>query len=326
MTEINNKRDVAYRVASHAFFRADLFTSCYDKDFTMDFPTAPPGMPDHYETWEAECCFSWLNRTVRKWDVELKEFYKAKDQDLFWAIGNCDADVHWGDHDGRFISMFVLTIKVNDDHKITHLCWRTDPCKMLVAAGRKMPDFNVEDVLNDGIVKSFKGYHSLFDPEYDPICYPTGNDEVDIKKRIEMILAQHSCGIERNRYRNLPEKKELFAGFASFIPEQQMKASEKYGEEKVFSWVKLSSPWMYRDPRNKVYGTDDPHVYFAEMNCLGPGCWYGIKGETGHYHQNYLVYIRIDDQGYLTSWIEILNSINIMNSSNVDCGSFPYYY
>lgn len=49
-------------------------------------------------------------------------------------------------------------------------------------------------------------------------------------------------------------------------------------------------------------------------------------GEPSHYINNYLVYIRIDDEGYVTAWIEILNNVSIFNASNVNTGSFPYYY
>lgn len=332
MDRKERNRAIAYKIASEAFFKANLFTAYYDKDFTMDIPTAPPGMPNHYTTWEAECCFTWLNRTVRKWDVSLSEFYGSENPDLFWAIGDCDADVHWGDHDGHFASMFALKIILSEEGKVRYLSWRSDPSEMLVAAGRERPPFDVEKALTQEEVKNYKWFHSLVNLKQESIPYPLGNHPEEIKERIQIILDQHSCGVDRERYRKLPRNEKAFKGNGCMVPKQQTEAAIKHKDEivgginAVFAWVKQSSPWMYRDPRNIVYATDDPHVYFAEMNCHGPGCWCGIEGKTGHYHQDYLVYIRVDDQGYLTSWYEILNNVNILNASNVNMGSFPYYY
>jgi len=326
------RKKIARIIASDAFFKAELFTRYYAADFTMDIPTAPPGMPNHYDTWEAETCFTWLNRTVRKWNVTLKEFYGSKDHDgLFWAIGEIDADVHWGDHDGRFASMSVLKIVVSQEGKVEYLSWRADPSEMLVAAGRKRPEFDVETAITKLDMNQYQWFRSLVHFDKEPVEYPAGNSKQDKESRIQMIIDQHSCGVDRERYRKLPRREE-FKGGGIFIPKQQLEATERHIDEKtgginrVFAWVKVSSPWMYRDPRNRVYATDDPHVYFAEMNCHGPGCWYGIEGKTGHYHQNYLVYMRVDDEGYLTSWYEILNNINILNASNISMESFPYYY
>ena len=75
MPNIEKRRKTAEKVAGTAFFKADLFAACYADEITMDVPSAPPGMPNHFDTWDTERCFEWLNRTVRRWDSEVKEFY-----------------------------------------------------------------------------------------------------------------------------------------------------------------------------------------------------------------------------------------------------------
>lgn len=323
---------IAHLIASKPFYRHDLFTKYYSYDFTMDFPNAPSGMPNHYDTWQAERCFMWLNRTVKKWQTKLLEFYHTPQTNIYWAIGECEAEVHWGDNDGHFESNIYLKIELNDECQIKYLSLRVDPIEMLVAAGRKRADFDVEKAISKIDFSNFQSYHSLVDIDYVPLKKADSMSKEDIDLRIQYILDQHSCGVEREKYRHVVYQRNDFIGYGKFVPKQQEQAEMNHqndkvnGLNKVLAWVKMSSPWMYRDPRNKVYPTNDPHIYFAEMNAHGPGCWKSIAGEVGHYKNEYLVYIEIDDQGYLKRWIEVLNSMNILNSSNVVFESFPYYY
>ena len=53
--EINAR--TAKLIAESAFWNGPIFTKYFTDDFTMDIPSAPPGMPNHYSTWEAERCF-----------------------------------------------------------------------------------------------------------------------------------------------------------------------------------------------------------------------------------------------------------------------------
>lgn len=328
MTQKELNCAAARRIAEAPFWRADLFTKYYAPDFTMEVPTAPPGMPNYFSTWEAERCFEWLNRTVRAWDVKLEKFYSSPDPDLFWAIGSCDADVCWGDHDGRFSSLCFLKLVVHEG-KVKHLSWRMDANAMLEAAGRKRPPFDI--AMDDPRVQAFKPWRSIFYPYKVTESPAEGDSPEAVWQRTQDNFGQNVCGAERERFRALETKADGFEGWAWFVPQEQTELTEKLraeqGGDPINAWVKTSSPWMYRDPRGKVYATDDPHVYFGEMNSYGPGCWlcHG-QGQNGHYHQTYLMIMRVDDAGRLAEWKEVLSPINIYQSAAIEIPSFPYYY
>lgn len=325
------KRIIAQTIASSAFFLPELFTHYYSLDFIMDCPNAPFGMPAHFNTWQAERCFCWLNRTVRNWKVELKEFYATPNTDYYWAICHYDANVHWGDHDGRFVSDAYLKIAVNENEKVYYLSWRIDPMAMLTAAGKPLPDFDVEKALERFDKENFSFYHSPIKLNNDQYIPPTGDSKEEIAERVKIVLDQHFCGINRDSYRQIPETSDIQKE-AIFLPIQQVEVSIRHQNEKVkginpvFAWVKQSSPWMYRDPRNKIYCTDDPQVFFIEMNNHGPGCFENLAGKTGHYQNEYLVYLRVDEKGYLKQWNEILCAASVYCCANIDVISFPYYY
>lgn len=333
MTQREQNRKTALLIANNPFWKTELFTKYYAADFTMDIPTAPPGMPSRYNTWEAERCFAWLNWSVRKWQVTLKEFYgsPAESFDTYWAIGRIHADVCWGEHNGIFESDSYMKICFKNG-KVNYLSWRMDPVAMLLAAGRKRPSFDVEQVVTTYDFSDVKPWKSLYTYHQEYSLPSQGNDDQGIKERLFYNLEQHRCGIEREKYRQCETQTEDYQGDGYFIPQQQCDAAEAHKDEWVggrpivLAWVKASSPWMYRDPRNKVYATDDAHIYFAEMNNHGPGCWIGVGQPNGHYHQDYLVYIRVDEYGRICEWKEILNAVNIFNSSAIVMESFPYYY
>lgn len=330
MTQKELNRVVARKIAENAFWKADLFTRYYAADFTMDIPTAPPGMPNHYTTWEAERCFEWFNRSVKSWNVELEEFYGSPGPERFWAFGHCGGDVHWGDHDGHFWTKFILQIEF-DHGKVNYLSWRMDPVAMLEAAGRDRPEFNM--ALDDPRVRKFQPWHSIFSYEEVTQRPASGDSKEAILQRRSDNLEQFRCGVEREKYRTLETRGEEELGGAWFVPKEQSDAEKAHAYESVgglnpvFAWVKTHSPWMYRDPRGRIYETDDPNVFFGEMDSHGPGSFGNSSGgERGHYHQNYLMYIRMDDNGRLVVWEEFLSTVNIYNSAAIKMQSFPYYY
>lgn len=71
-----HNREIAEKIASVPFWRQEYFPKYFSEQFTMDFPSAPPGMPNHYDVWEAERCFEWLNRTIRAGTADWKNFMR----------------------------------------------------------------------------------------------------------------------------------------------------------------------------------------------------------------------------------------------------------
>ncbi len=348
MTQKELNTITAKKVAASAFWNGDIFARYFADDFTMDIPSAPPGMPNYYSTWEAERCFEWLNRSVRSWDCEVREFYTTPNYaGLFWAIGQGEGDVFWGEHDGHLSTAYYLKIEFSGT-KISHISWRLDGFAMLRAAGRE-PDIHyfrvpeTESMLTGNENPGFEV--NLYSPEIDAYVEShkfnyQGKDaaEVDmidrspeaVAARIQRNLAQYVCGVEREKYRKLESCSPSYKNGAIFLGEIPMPDAAPDRLEELMArrwgWAKVCSPWMYRDPRGKICQTDDPHVYFAEMNCHGSGAWETCGVKIGHYKQDYLLYLRFDDAGRVEIYDEILSAVNVLNSVGAPIVNFPYYH
>lgn len=341
--QINEK--IARMVAESSFWNGEIFCRYFASDFTMDIPTAPVGMPNHYSTWEAERCFEWLNRSVRCWESTIKEFYTTPDPDQFWVHGVQKGEVFWGEHDGELETDFFMRIEFKNG-KVSYISWRFHPWTWLLAAGKryhshttKLPlkedgsiDTYNEDFLIDLNDPEILAY--LKDPRFGQIPVTEKNeglkkDEDSIEKRRQINIYQFAGGVDRDLYRKLETLSEDYEKYAYFVGEAYPKEGgiEDAGKDPVlFAWNKVCSPWMYRDPRSRFYPTDDPKTVFVEMNAHGPGCWWTKNVRIGHYKQDYLVRLILDDLGRLVRFEEIANPVNGLNSTASQIDNFPYYH
>jgi hypothetical protein len=349
--------DIAKQVASAPFWRQDIFASLFSDDFTMDFTFAPPGMPTHFDTWEGERCFEWLNRTVRSWDVKLEEFYGTPPwgsspfggsgatcatpvPGVFWAVGERGGDVFWGGRDGHFHSKFFMRIELAGG-KVTYIKIWMDPLAFLRAAGREVPRYAMD--IYDPKVDEYIAEHP--EVKHFGATYGAAGQGADldmapgaVAARRENNLRSFICGEEREKYRKLETFAPGFRGGAWFAPMEMPEGvgmgtdqlMDDHGvpphlEQRMQAWVKASSPWMYKHPRGRVFATDDVNVWFVEMNGHGPARWRGNGYDYGHYHQPYLLIAKFDEAGRLTVRDEVLNPVNKYNCVNISLPSFPYY-
>lgn len=333
---------IARLVANSPFWNNQIFCRYFADDFTMDIPNAPLGMPNHYDTWEAERCFEWLNRTVRKWESEIVKFYPTPDANVFWIQGNQKGDVFWGENDGKLDTEFFMRIEFRCG-KVSYISWRFHTWSWLAAAGKRYHTHvrNLPVDENGKVDEYNKGF--LITPDdpdiqayYDNPAFgiiPHGKAEVKIDDSKEAIyqrrqinIYQFASGVERDEYRHKEVLSENYKKQAYFVggisPEEQMDSDN---DPILFAWNKVCSPWMTRDPRSQFYPTDDPNVYFVEMKAHGPGCWRANGVKVGHYKQDYLVRITLDDMGRLVRFEEIANPINGLNSTGAQIDNFPYY-
>ncbi len=341
--QINER--IARKIAESAFWRGEIFCRYFTDDFTMDIPTAPPGMPNHYSTWEAERCFEWLNRSVRSWRSEIIEFYPTPDPNLFWVHGKQKGEVFWGENDGCLETDFFMKIEFRNG-KIFYLSWRFHPWAWLLAAGKryhshvlKLPEdengnidrFN-EDFLIDINDPEILAY--MRGPCFGEIPHGENDPGLDVSKeavaeRRQINIYQFAAGVLRDEYRHKEVLNKDYRKAAFFVGDPYPKkegVGDTDNDPRLFAWNKVCSPWMYRDPRSRFYPTDDPNVFFVEMNAHGPGCWKTKKVKTGHYHQDYLVRLTLDDQGRLVRFEEIANPVNGLNSTGSQIDNFPYYH
>jgi len=337
---------LAKKIAESAFWNGEIFCRYFTDDFTMDIPTAPIGMPNHYSTWEAERCFEWLNRSVRRWNSEIIEFYPTPDPNLFFVHGKHSADVFWGEQDGHLESDYFMRIRFRNG-KVEYLNWRFHTWAWLLAAGKRAHNHYLKpeteekgntDDYNKGFIIDLND-PDILDYMQNPI-YSAGepkgkkDETLDsskeaINQRRQTNIYQFACGVDRDKYRYLESLSEdyhkgaFFTGEA-YPSEENLEADMK--NPAMFAWNKVCSPWMYRDPRNEFFPTDDPNVIFVEMHAHGPGCWRANGIKTGHYKQDYLVRLTLDDLGRLVSFEEIAAPVNGINSTGSDIDNFPYYH
>lgn len=340
MTEKEKNQQIARRLLSAAFWRAEYFPEFFSEDFTMDFPSAPPGMLNHFDVWESERCFEWLKRTVKSWSVELEEFYSTPDAGQFWAIGICRGEVHWGDQDNHFQSKFFARMELHNGRANYIKGWM-DTLAFLRAAGLAIPEI-IKDIYNPRINDFLTNMPKRFRKEKVPGTVDMSEEA--IAKRLADNLKQNVCGVEREKYRKAETMNPFYKRGAWFIPDRQPYTTtvsdfdrsimsngdvEAQAPEKIrpniFAWVKLSSPWMYRDTRGINFPTDDPLAFFAEMHSNGPACWLGNGCEHGHYHQEYLMVLKFDEAGRELIRDEVICPMNKYNSTNISLPSFPYY-
>ena len=336
--ELNSQ--IARIIAENPFWNGAIFTKYFADDFTMDIPTAPPGMPNHYSTWEAERCFEWLNRSVRKWESSIVNFYPTPDSNLFWVEGIQSGETFWGETDGSLVTKFFLKIQFRNG-KVSYLNWRFHAWSWLIAAGKRIHGHCISLPTDEnGIVDEFDKDFVIDINDPDIIAYlnhPTfgevpkpNHTTLDMSReaiyqRRQINFYQFACGYYREQYRQIETLAPDYQKIAYFTDVPYQKEID-VNDDYLFAWNKVCSPWMYRDPRSKFYITDDPNVMFVEMNAHGPGCWRTTKVKVGHYKQDYLVRLTVDDEGRLLKFEEIANPVNGLNSSATEIPSFPYYH
>jgi hypothetical protein len=340
---------VAKCIATEPFYHNEIFCRYFVDDFTMEVPSAPPGMPTYFSTWEAERCFEWLNRSVREWEGSIVKFYPTPDADIFWVESQIDADVFWGEQDGHFSSESFMRIEFLNG-KVKFIKWYFNTWAMLMAAGKRVhshcltlpkDEDGKEDRFNEDFLINLSAPEIdqyMSNPAFGDYLVGDGNDEVvseeskeEIYRRRQINIYQFAAGIYREECRHMEILSPDYKKNALFVtmPGEKDPIADAESEEEArrfFAWNKLCSPWMYRDPRSKFYPTDDPNVFFLEMNAHGPGCWRTRSVTTGHYKENYLVRLTVDDVGRLVSFEEILVPINQLNSTGSEVPNFPYYH
>lgn len=344
-TQKERNTKVAKLIAGSAFWNGAVFTRHFTDDFTMDIPSAPPGMPNHYSTWEAERCFEWLNRSVRKWISEILEFYPTPDADVFWVHGKQSGDVFWGDQDGSLETHFFMRIEFRNG-KIAYLNWRFHTWAWLLAAGKRYHSHvlslpadekgNVDEYnkgflidLEDPDIQAYLDRPSFGEIPVGQSASEFSDAQEEIYKRRQVNIYQFAAGVERDVYRSRESLNEKYKKFAYFVGDPyplEDGINDAEMSPGMFAWNKVCSPWMYRDPRSKFYPTDDPNVIFVEMNAHGPGCWRANSVTIGHYKQDYLVRLILDDLGRLVRFEEVASPINGLNSTGSEIDNFPYYH
>lgn len=312
-----NKR-VAAQFITSPYWQSE-YRNLFSDSYHFDFPSAPPGMPQHFENGEVENYMEWMARSVKRWDVELEELHGVQnDTTTFWAVGWVDADVYWGLTDGHFRSKFIARIHVADQ-RVRYMKLMMDPLKFLDAAGRTYPLFRMDltdPEIDEMLAQDASNPHSKAEDASD--------GATDIGGRIQGSLDAFRVPDYWAAISHDATYSDQLDAYVWFLPPEMDATYSPEELARVNAWSVLSCPEIDFHPSGLSWKADDADIYFCEYYCKGFTRWLGNHVD-GRYRNHYFYILRMNDRGEIAVCEEFLNPINKMNSINVSVPSFPYY-
>lgn len=310
-------RTVVDRYLTQEYWRPeyrDLFT----EDFVLDLPSAPPGMPQHMDAFDARQYREWLERTVSNYRSEVSEVYGTPDPEVFWAVRDVSCDVRWSREAGRFSSRIFSRIELKQG-RLAYIKNNWNPLAFLYAVHAQVPVFRMD----------------LQDPRIDAYLQrsqeaPAPEEELDrspeaVRRRIQNNLDAFRSGDYFYALKHIATYAPNYESKVWFLPPEMQESYPPEMMDRVEAWTSLSCPKIDFDTAGRYWATDDPHVYFCEYMCWGRVDWLG-NNAPGHYRNRYFYVLRFDDLGRIACCEEVLNPINKFNSIGVSIPSFPYYF
>lgn len=297
------------------------YQGLFAEDFVLDLPSAPPGMPQHLDAFDARQYREWLARTVTNYTSAVKEAYGTPDPNQFWAVRTVDCDVKWSKQPGHFTSMIFSRIELRNG-KLAYIknCW--NPLAFLYAIGADVPVFRMDmaDPRIDAFIKNNPA------PAEDAAAAELDMSPEAVQQRIKNNLDAYRSG----DYFDALANKAVFApnheSHVWFLPPEMKEEYPQEMMERVEAWTCVSCPKIDFDEAGTYYPTDDPRIYFCEYMCWGDVDWVGNNAPGAHYRNRYFYILRFDDAGRISCCEEVLNPINKFNSIGVSIPSFPYYF
>lgn len=295
------------------------YNRLFAEDFVLDLPSAPPGMPQHLDAFDARQYRQWLSRTVTHYQSDVQEVYGTPDPNLFWAVREVRCDVTWGRSPGQFSSRIFSRIELRDG-KLSYIKNNWNPLAFLYAVHAQVPIFRMD--LEDPRLDEFIRTH--------PAAAPAPEQQLDsspeaVRRRIQNNLDAFRCGDYFYALEHIATFAPNHDSKVWFLPPEMKESYPPEMMERVEAWTSVSCPKIDFDPAGEYWATDDPHVYFCEYMCWGDVDWVG-NNTPGHYRNRYFYILRFDDLGRIACCEEVLNPINKFNSIGVSIPSFPYYF
>lgn len=290
-----------------------------DERFTLELPFAPPGMVQYPCRGQVHAHKTWMGNTVSNWTVNVERIFAPKDpaSGVYFAVYTVTADTRWGGAALPYRNRHIDRVTVKDG-KVTNLREWFNPLEWLRAAGREIPLFRVEIPWQD--VPKYREMREKREREaveYD--CSPEAV-QARMEQNVRAFLASTSAenhqtfdsptNYDRTVFWLPPEMKEHVEG-------------DEVDQMEAWTWDSMHS-WQLMDDA-VAYETDDPKCWFFETGGYGQVSWLGNDSDGG-YHNRYLKYMEMDDQGFIIKYGEYVNPINKFNSINKSIPSFPWLY
>ena len=318
MTQKEENRRLAELYLQKEYWKPE-HKELFRPDFVLDLPSAPPGMPQHLDAFDARQYREWLDRTVTNYDSELMELYGTPDPDMFWGIRRVKCDVNWGREPGTFESVIFSRIEFRDG-RFSYIKNNWNPFAFLYAVHADVPIFRM-DLQDPRIDEYLKNAPAPADVK----AVKLDDSPEAIAKRIQNNLDAFRCPDYFWALENMATFAPEHDSIVWFLPPEMKETYPPEMMDRVEAWTALSCPKIDFDEAGRYWATDDPHVYFAEYMCWGEVDWVG-NNSPGHYRNRYFYVLRFDDLGRISCCEEVLNPINKMNSIGVSIPTFPYYF
>ena len=308
-----------YRKVLAAPYWEPQYAELFAPECTLEFPYAPPGMPQYFSGVERPIHFDWLARTTKDWNFfEIEDYGAPEDTDIFWMMrkGTCLAS--WaGLRDREFYTRYILKITIHDG-KIMALKELADPLAFLRAAGKELPQFPMiidpEAAEREKVMLEAKRNAAFVCNDPPEVCEQRKQRALDALRHHRIDPAYEDAILEAPN----------IDGIVVFAPPAMDENCTPHRQPGHLDWLAKSEVKSgYSSNEFPVYGTADPDVYFDETCYHGLMHWPGAA--QGHYRNVYVDRI-VFDHGYMKEFSEMLNPIYKFNSINVELPTFPYYF
>jgi hypothetical protein len=319
MENKENNRKIVETYITKEFWKPE-YKDIFASDLIMDIPSAPPGMPQHFDAFDARQYREWLERTVTNYTSKVQEVYGTPDPGVFWAIRDVAADVQWCKKPGKFDSKIFCRVELKKG-KINYIAINWNPLKFLYAVHANVPIFRM-DMKDPRIDKFIKN---------NPVPPAQTENELDmspkaVAHRIQRNLDAFRSGDYFDALKDMATFSPIHDSNVWFLPPEMCETYPPEMMERVEAWTVMSCKKIDFDEAGRYWATDDPSVYFAEYMCWGDVDWIGNNAPGGHYRNRYFYVLRFDEAGRIACCEEVLNPINKFNSIGVSIPSFPYYF
>lgn len=293
--------------------------SLLNENFSLEMPFAPPGVvqnPCAGQLWAHKL---WLRNTVKEWNAKVERIYAPEDAEtgIYFVVYHVAAKVRWGESDGVYSSRTIDRFTIRDGKAVNLREW-FNPLEWLRAAGRKVPIFQVE-IPWDEVPKyreaRLERETAPFEFDMSPAAAKTRMAQ-NVSAFCAATSAEnhktfdHPTAYDRTVYWLPPVMKEHIEG-------------EEVDQMEAWTWASMHSWKLMEDA--VVYPTEDPKCLFFETGGYGDVSWMGNHSHGG-YHNRYLKYMEMDENGFIVKYGEYVNPINKFNSINKSIPTFPWLY
>ncbi|ODV83150.1 hypothetical protein CANARDRAFT_30242 [[Candida] arabinofermentans NRRL YB-2248] len=299
----------------------DLEEKIFTKDYVLEFPFAPPGMPKHFSNTSRNIYTNWLKRTMKDWSRYNIIKYPTTDPNKMWIESFTKATVQWGERvDRAFDCENIEYIEIKDGKISLIRCW-SDSLAYYNAAGMNLPVFNFS---GPKILNEFQKPKSS--QEVTPL-EPQGKEEEEETK--EKLFNYFLKPDFEDPERDGPKYANYFSPNFNFrMPYLPVGMDRKYTDE----YLAAMKPWMADTVVKFTQNCEFERLQFEDDNIaiVESNGSYGImkwdpRGNESGYWNDYVIFVRLESFG-VAEYREYLDPVNKLICAGAQITVFPFFY